>query len=206
MEIFQKARRIFDYHEYVRYVKDQFNNNKATGDENSENRLNATSINLQRMDRLYRKTNISGNLSEKLKAINGKWKWYVIVEGWCGDGAQNLPVLAKIADQTDNIELSIILRDENPEIMDNYLTNGGRAIPKLICFDKESGEKIGTWGPRPENIAKMVRELKSKEPEIPHDEFAKQLHLWYAKDKAQSLINEMKTLIDQWKKEEKSLA
>ena len=67
------------------------------------------------------------------------------IEGWCGDGSQILPYLAKMAHESNNIQLKILLRDENPEIMDQYLTNGSKSIPKLISVDSED-EEIFTFG------------------------------------------------------------
>ena len=68
----------------------------------------------------------------------------VISEGWCGDAAQILPVINKMALVSNKIEFRIVLRDENPALMDAFLTNGGKAIPKVIMIDNESGEVINT--------------------------------------------------------------
>ena len=72
--------------------------------------------------------------------------WLVISEGWCGDAAQNMPVVEKIVDEMPNVEIRYVLRDENLELMDQYLTNGGRSIPKALFVDTETFEVLGRLG------------------------------------------------------------
>jgi hypothetical protein len=122
--------------------------------------------------------------------------WVMIVESWCGDAAQNLPIIAKLASLNPYIELMIILRDENPDIMDLHLTNGSRSIPKLIILDPVFKSLLKEWGPRPAAIQKMVKEYKLANPEVTHDEFVKNLHLWYAKDKGLSLEQDLLSLLE----------
>jgi hypothetical protein len=80
----------------------------------------------------------------------GPQRWVVLTEDWCGDSAFSLPVLADLAATTDAVTLRILRRDEHLGIMDRYLTNGGRSIPKLIAFAERTGEELFTWGPRSE--------------------------------------------------------
>ena len=82
--------------------------------------------------------------------------WYVITEGWCGDSAHILPVLAQMVQCNDRIELKIILRDTHPEAIGQYLTNGGKSIPKLII--EEAGEEKVVWGPRPLACQELYQE------------------------------------------------
>jgi hypothetical protein len=103
-----------------------------------------------------------------------------------------------MAELNKKIELCILLRDENLEIMDQYLTDGGRAIPKLVCLDAQNLGEIGTWGPRPEPAQQMVREYKEKE-DRPYSELAKDLHKWYAEDQTNTLQQEMLQKIEDWK-------
>lgn len=121
-----------------------------------------------------------------------------MAETWCGDGAQNIPIIAKIAATSPNIKLTILFRDENPDIMNAYLTNGSKSIPKLICKDAQTKQDIGTWGPRPSDIQQMVLQFKSENPTASHEEFVKNLHLWYAKDKGVSIQKDFATLLPQW--------
>ena len=82
----------------------------------------------------------------KSKAQRGE-KWLIFSETWCGDAAHNLPFIAKWASPA-GIDLRIILRDEHPELMEEFLTNGGRSIPKFVRLNHEF-TILGSWGPRP---------------------------------------------------------
>ncbi len=180
----------FSFSELLNLVKALFAKNLVTGSEQGEARLEATKINIQRFDRIYKTTALNEDLKNALKNIKTPQIWYLIVEGWCGDCAQIVPVISRIAEASDKIELKILLRDENPEFMDAYLTNGGRSVPKLICFDKHTGEELHQWGPRPQKIQAMVKSFKQENPEVNHDEFVKNVHTWYAQDKTQSIQND----------------
>ena len=78
------------------------------------------------------------DVSEKISSIKSKLIWLVLSEGWCGDAAQLLPVINKKAELSENIKLKVLLRDENEELMNQFLTNGGKAIPKLIIIEEET--------------------------------------------------------------------
>jgi len=149
-------------------------------------------LNIQRMKRIERTFEVSAELEEILLSITNEQHWVVITEGWCGDSAQNLPALAKFAKVNPLIQLQIIERDQNLDIMDLYLTNGTRSIPILISFD-DSGNELFRWGPRPKEAQQLVSRLKNEGME--HDAFVEQLHLWYAKNKGIALEMEFKKLL-----------
>ena len=67
-----------------------------------------------------------------MRNVKENWIWLILTEAWCGDAAQNIPTIEKIARENDRIKTLYLLRDENLELMDKYLTGGARAIPKLI--------------------------------------------------------------------------
>lgn len=171
--------------------------NKTTGPEQSEQRIGFTKLNQQRLKRVEKQFVLQPALQELLAQNQRAWKWLVLVEAWCGDGAQTLPAIAAIAAHAPNIELVVLLRDENPALMDTCLTNGGRAIPKLICVDAETGERLFTWGPRPTAIQAQVKQLKADRPDIHHDELVQQVQLWYAKDRSQALQQDMVQLLQE---------
>jgi len=138
-----------------------------------------------------------------LLQISSPTTWLVITEGWCGDAAQNLPFLNKMAELNPNITLKLVLRDEHPELMDEFLTNGGRSIPKVIGLD-ESLNVLGSWGPKPIPMQKEFLENKVSQ-ERTGKEFTEYLHLWYAKDKGLTLQNEILAILDVWKQKQLSL-
>jgi len=169
-------------------------NGKTTGEDHSEAMIEFTKMNIVRMNRWDRTAKLKDELIELL-AQAPKQKWLVLSEGWCGDAAQNLPVLNKLAQATvsssgaENIDLQIILRDENLDIMDEYLTNGGRSIPKLISIS-EDNEVNFTWGPRPNKMQNLVMSVKKE-----GGDYATEVHKLYAKDRAASLQEEFISLL-----------
>lgn len=191
--------KMFSYEEYKNLVIECSEKHITTGNEQSPERIEATKINAQRMKRIDKQVQLHEKIINLLKNSRNKWAWVVLAESWCGDGAQNIPIIAKIASLSpENIELKIILRDENPEIMDACLTNGSRSIPKLICISSESDEEIGSWGPRPTRIQQMVKDYKAQYPNVPHDAFVRNLHLWYAKDNGEALQYDFEQLLPGW--------
>src|ERR1051326_1487788 len=114
--------RSFTYSSYRDLVAELAAKNSTTGEPTPE-RIEATKLNAVRMKRIEKQVIVRKDLEELVKKIRSKWQWIVLAEAWCGDGAQNIPVIAKIASLNPNIELGIVLRDENPELMDRHLTN-----------------------------------------------------------------------------------
>lgn len=154
-------------------------------------------LNLKRMQRWDKTYQPSKEILDALKNIKQKQIWWVITELWCGDSAQILPIIAKIANASDKIDLRIILRDNHLEIMDQYLTNGGRSIPKLIAINAENNKEIFTWGPRPMEAQKIVDSIK-KDTSKSQEDMINALYAWYPKDKGKStekeLLNQIKKL------------
>lgn len=189
----------YTYDAYMNLLNTLFEQGKTTGEEQSEDLLNYAKLNLQRMNRLNKTLQLSDNLIDTIHQFDHskKMTWLLITEGWCGDAAQNIPLIAKIAEESNQVDLKLVLRDENLNLIDAYLTNGGRAIPKMIVLDSENLEVIGTWGPRPKEIQDMVPEFK-KLANGDHDEFSKHIQLWYAKDKTQAQQKEFVDLLKEW--------
>lgn len=192
-----KAVNQFSYAKYYDLMSILAENGDTTGDRTIEH-IEATKINAQRFKRIDKHLELNDELIKAATDFKSACQWIVIAESWCGDGAQCIPVIAKIAELSPNIELKIILRDENPEIMDAYLTNGSRAIPKLICFDKATNTEVGTWGPRPHKIQREAMDFKKHNPGAPHYQFVNNLHLCYARDKTRSIQDEFTELLLDW--------
>lgn len=149
-----------------------------------------TKLNDQRMKRLDKTIVISDENSAFLKSFENKVLWLVLTEGWCGDAAQALPVLNKMAELSDAIELKIVLRYENEDLMNQFLTNGGKSIPKVIMVHPETLEVIADWGPRPAGAVQLMIDLKEKFGSIT-DEVKEELQKWYNNDKTISTQNEI---------------
>jgi len=181
------------YNEYMSRVQDYVENtDDSTLNEHEKENLNYTKLNLQRSRRIEKTYIPSAELKEAAGKIKTKQTWFVITEAWCGDSAQNLPYLAKMASQNNLIDFYIIYRDENPEIMDMYLTNGTKSIPILVAVDDEQNE-IFKWGPRPKEAVELVK--KAKEEGLEKHEFIEKLHLWYGRNRGAALEGEIKELL-----------
>ncbi len=191
----QRLATSYSYQEYRKLVSDLVAEGKSTGPNQTEDLTHYSGLNVKRMDRLEKKIELSEATTLRLQKLDKKQLWLVLTEGWCGDAAQNLPVIEKIAKQSSHIELRLILRDENPEVMDLFLTNGARAIPKLIPFDEEFNV-LFTWGARPSIATQMVTDYKAKHGKL-DPEFKKNLQVWYNKDKGQNVQSDVVTLIEQ---------
>jgi hypothetical protein len=181
----------YSYAEYRKLISDLLLEGKATGKEQSENLTHYSLLNQTRMNRLDKTMEITEANKAKLNTLQKKYIWLVISEGWCGDAAQILPILHKMTlESNKKIEMKIILRDENDEVMRYFLTNGTRSIPKLILIDKLTGIVLGDWGPRPKEAIALIGNYKREHGIL--DETAKTaLQLWYLHDKGLSVQNEI---------------
>ena len=193
-EIVEKG---YTFKQYLLLIEGLLAENKTTGTDHSEFMVEYTNLNMQRMKRLVKTTVLVEELREKLENLQKEMVWLVITEGWCGDAAQIVPVMDEIAKNTDKIQLSLILRDEHPEIMDQYLTNGTRSIPKLVCLEAGTLKELGTWGPRPAAAQEMIMEAK-KNPDLSQDEFINKVHKWYADNKTLDTQKELLEKLKEW--------
>lgn len=162
--------------------------NPETLDEVPLKKFEILKLNLQRTSRLDKTFEPESETRELFSQINNPQQWIVLTETWCGDSAQIVPVIAKLAQLNSKIDLKILLRDSNPDYMDLYLTNGGRAIPKLIVYDGNN-EELFTWGPRPGAARDLFLKLKSEGME--KNEINKELHLWYGKNRGKEVEKEI---------------
>ena len=182
------------YVDYRNYIKDLLKEGKSTGKEQSEALAHYSELNEARMNRLEKTVKISTEIIQKLNQLNGDYIWLVISEGWCGDAAQILPVIFKMAELSERIDLKIVFRDENEDLMNLFLTNGTKSIPKLIILDKNTLEVLSDFGPRPIGAKQLILDYKAKHGIV--DETAKtNLQLWYLHDKGLSIQKEILDLM-----------
>ena len=184
----------YSYTDYVHLMEKVVAENRTTGPKQSEDYAYYTRLNLSRMQRLNKKIDILDELKEAIAQIQIPQTWFILTEAWCGDAAQNIPVLVAASIPNSLITVKLLLRDENPAIMDVYLTNGGRSIPKLISVDAEFNE-LFTWGPRPAGAQKMLAEYQAN-PTKPYMEFAEDIQRWYIADKSESIQKELTEILE----------
>ncbi len=184
---------VLTYNEFV----NEFNRQISVSDINTLNDYDKSfydyrKLNFQRSSRLEKTFIPTDETKQLFSEIAQQQKWIVITESWCGDSAQNLPVIAKLAQLSGLIEFKIVLRDSNLEFMDLHLTNGGRAIPKLIVFDENDNE-LFQWGPRPVEAQNLFTRLKNDG--MPKPDINKELHLWYGRNRGKEVEREIYELL-----------
>ena len=185
----------YSYTDYRNHIKALLNEGKSTGNEQSEALTHYSELNETRMNRLEKTIVIADENVQKLQRLQKEYIWLVISEGWCGDAAQILPVIHKMAELSEKIDLRIVFRDENDDLMNLFLTNGTKSIPKLIILDKNTLEVLGDFGPRPIGATQLILDYKKQYGLI--DEKGKtDLQLWYLHDKGLSTQKEIIDLIN----------
>lgn len=193
-EIAQGVVHGISYPEYRKIVSDLIAEGKSTGNEQSDDLLHYSKLNETRMHRLDKTIHVTDETVQKMHSLKKEYIWLVLSEGWCGDAAQIVPVLFKIASVSDKITMKLVFRDENEKLMNFFLTNGGKAIPKVLILDAATLELKGTWGPRPEGATHLIKSYKAQYGVV--DETAKtELQLWYLHDKGLSVQNELANLM-----------
>jgi len=184
----------YSYQEYRDLVSDLLKEDKSTGHEQSEFLTNYSMLNDRRMKRLDKTLKIGDAIKTSFSQAETDITWLVLTEGWCGDAAQSIPVINKLAEMNQGIDLRIISRDDNDDLMNNFLTNGGKSIPKLIAYDRKKEEVINSWGPRPSIATKMVKDYKEKHGKL-DPEFKENLQVWYNKDKGENIAEDLLKLL-----------
>lgn len=185
-----KPNKIYTYKEFLELSETNISNTNI--DELTDKEkiyFDYSKINLQRTKRIEKTFKPDQNIVSLVNQIKSKILFFVITEDWCGDSAQNLPYLEKYINFNPLLEMKVILRDSNLEAIDNYFKVGNpRSIPKIVGFD-EDGNELFIWGPRPKFAQDLVQQLKAEG--YTKEEFNKELHLWYAKNKGKELEKEL---------------
>jgi hypothetical protein len=178
--------------EYRRYMQAESDKALESAGAAQDDHTRYLPLNLARTRRIEKTYSPSSRVQAAARAIRDAQLWMVLTEPWCGDSAQNLPYIFKIAACNPLIDVRILLRDQNPDIMDAYLTHGARGIPILAAFDSQ-GRELFRWGPRPKPAAELFHRLKDEG--IPVPELREQLHRWYAKNRGQALEDEFVAIL-----------
>lgn len=158
--------------------------------------LGYAKLNLHRMNRLDKVTTINADLQAAMEQVTEPWIWLVLTESWCGDAAQSIPVMHHVASLSPQVSIRFLLRDKNPDLMDAYLTNGGKSIPKLIALRTTDLTELGSWGPRPAALQTLFWEWKHAKR--PYAEITEDLQRWYNNDRTVSIQRELLALVQQW--------
>ena len=200
--ILEKSIGYAEYHALIEAILSQ---NHYLALKNIENDIHDTRLNLIRMERLDKTARMTAQTRLQIAAIQTPMIWLTMTEVWCGDAAQIVPTIQKMAALSDKIEHRLVFRDQHPELMDAFLTNGTRSIPLTIILNKESLKVLGYWGPRPQELQTFVldnlQELNKikdeQEFKMRNAEFLTKVQRWYAKDKTYSTQKELLEILKQ---------
>ena len=191
MNLIQKASQGYEFAEYLAILNEKLNKDKG-----EDKLLDYIYLNVRRMHRIMKQYEPAEYLLKLIREMNQPVTWLAISEGWCGDAAHVLPLLFKLSNLSFKPRLKIVFRDENPELMERFLTNGSRSIPKIIAIDKD-GEVITQWGPRPNKAQGIVESYKSGESIYKnYDELTTALQHWYHRDRYLSIEEELIEFIE----------
>ena len=128
----------------------------------------------------------------RVNQLPGRRHLLVLLEDWCGDAVNTIPALAALAAASDTLDLRILERDANPDLMATHLTNGAHAIPIVIVLDEQYRE-LGWWGPRPAALQSWVR---TEGQALDKSERYREVRRWYVRDHAQTTLHEIVTLLE----------
>ncbi len=190
--------RAISFDEYLAFTRAVIQSDSPVGKYAKESTLRYTRLNLEQMQKVLEHMTLQQKLYNLVSELKENWVWLVISEPWCGDAAWGLPALYIISTASDKIDFRILFRDENPEIMKAYHTEGSNSIPKLICLQAEHLKELGVWGPRPAELQKMVKEYKDSSV-IDYKEKLRQVNEWYQNDMTKSIQDEITELVKKWK-------
>ncbi|MBT8303221.1 MAG: thioredoxin family protein [Bacteroidia bacterium] len=184
------------YAEYRNLVTYLVETEATSGAEHTKALINYTMLNDRRMKRWDKTIKVSEEVIDKMQEQDREVTWLVLTESWCGDAAHVMPVMNKLAGLSSKINFKVVLRDDNQDLMNEFLTNGSQSIPKLIAIDKETDAVLYTYGPRPSIATKMVEDYKEEHGALT-PKFKEDLQRWYNKDKGQTAIKDLIKLIQE---------
>lgn len=177
----------FSYPDYLKKIEEQLHDIEDAGDEKGYAKY--YSINLKRIERLDKTFALTDEQKERLNKVHSDFKLLIISEGWCGDAAQVMPVVNVMMNEI-GVEQKIVLRDENPELMNEFLTDGAKSIPILIGVNNE-GNEIFRFGPRPQHGMELLKKHKENPQEYTDEQFHQDLQVWYNQDKGVGIFEEL---------------
>ena len=177
-----------NYKEYLKVFEGILTSSNPSAPYNNPEYVDYTRLNLSRMNRWMKTMQLNKKLVDMLKGNNERQHWIIITEPWCGDAAHILPFLSRLAEVNPLITYDLQLRDTAPFLIESYLTNGIKSIPRLIIRN-EPGNDLFTWGARPDGAQQLMESLKASNTDF--DTIKIQLQNWYNHDKGASLQQEL---------------
>jgi hypothetical protein len=183
---------VMTFQTYLEQFEQILNSSNPPAPYDNPDYFNYTKLNWSRMNRWMKKGEILPHVKEKIGAIKESQEWIVITEPWCGDAAHIVPFIQMMADLNPLIRINFELRDAEPNRILDYLTNGGKAIPKLIIKNTK-GEDLATWGPRPAECQELYKEMHTNQ--LPFEDVKIRLQNWYNEHQGVEIQEEIAALL-----------
>ena len=180
------------FEEYFKKTEEIVNKDKEKLTPAEKEMLEYYKLGVQRMSRMMKVYKPDEEQVKTLENKNFKGKILIISEGWCGDAGQTVPAVSLFFEGKN--EVRIVYRDENPDLIDQFLTNGTRSIPIVVILDENDGV-IAHWGPRPAYGTELLKKYKADPENYPKTQFYNDLQVYYAKNRGYDVIMEILDLI-----------
>ncbi|MNK95553.1 hypothetical protein D3C87_1157920 [compost metagenome] len=180
------------FEEYISYFQTILDNPQQYEGYQDKEILTYTKLNWSRMNRWLKKFEPNADTISFINGISTKQHWILITEPWCGDAAHSVPMIYQLVKNNPAIVLDIQLRDSEPYEIENYLTNGGKSIPKLIVRN-EQGDDVAVWGPRPQGCTDLFVMMKDRGAEF--HEIKEEIQKWYNHDKGIAIQQELVSIL-----------
>lgn len=177
-----------NFSQYIIYTADILSRSVQQPPYDTAVYLDYTRLNFSRMNRWTKTLELNEELAEVVRSINRPQSWIIIAEPWCGDAAPALPFIVALSEINPLVQYSIQLRDEEPFLINQYLTDGGKSIPKLIARDSE-GKDLFVWGPRPVSAQLFMDKLSAEGADKMN--IVAQLQSWYNTDRGACMQQEL---------------
>lgn len=181
-----------EFEAYLAFFKGILDAEQPEAPYDDEEYYQYTKMNWARTNRWLKKGRLDPQVEAVIAAVDQPQQWIVITEPWCGDAGQCLPFIYLMASLNPNISLEIVLRDQPPHLIEQYLTNGSKSIPILIVRDAQ-GKDLAVWGPRPKPAGALFEEMKAAERDF--EEVKEELQKWYNQDAGHAIQQEIAALI-----------
>jgi hypothetical protein len=153
--------------------------------------VRAATVNAELWQVMTARARVSEAVVREVEAVSGHWHMLALVEDWCGDAINTVPVLAALADQAANLDLRVLSRDANPDLMNSHLTGASRSIPVVILLDSDYVERAW-WGPRPGILQHWVTDAGRA---LGKEDRYREVRRWYARDRGNTTLRELVTLL-----------
>ncbi|MEP6617820.1 MAG: thioredoxin family protein [bacterium] len=141
---------------------------------------------------VWRRAHVPQQYLDRVAALGRPWHLLALSEDWCGDAVNTLPVIAKLAELSPLVDLRVLARDSNDDLMAAHLTGLSRSIPVVMALDDQYVER-GWWGPRPSELQQWVLG-----PGQAMDKVARyrDVRAWYARDHGTTALDELLRVLE----------